>query len=69
MDKSPYLSGIPPLPEDVLALLDSDTSPTPAQWRRIRRLIRSRMAKIRAARCAYEAAHGPVYVEPPSETL
>lgn len=60
----PYLSKVPPLPNDALQLLEQDEL-TPSQERVLDRLIADRKRRIREAREAYMDTHGPIEPEVP----
>lgn len=53
---APYLANTPPLPDDVLNLLDQRRR-SPRERRYVEQALANRRSAIRAARTAYEAAH------------
>jgi hypothetical protein len=62
---SSYLAGIPSLPDVLLAVPHEEL---PHRQRLLeRRLTREILEKIRQARAAHEAVHGPIDVEPPTQ--
>lgn len=67
--RSPYLRGIPRLPDSTLAAIDGRRrQPPPGKREQIDRQIADRAQAIRRARTRYEAQTGTiVHVEPPTE--
>lgn len=64
-NSSPYLSGLPHLPDDLLQAVNRRGGPMAPERRPLSRAIKALAQQIRARRDAHVASHGPIVVEPP----